>query len=190
MSIPNLRVIIVATSIAIGSTGLIAQTPAPQRAQPIKPGRFRSEEGGADSEARHLRPGEDVGRPISPAITTTATRAASRSGGLTNTPAARSTPSPEELAKMVAQRQQQTIERTPGLSEFQGDEPDALVRELRRNSRPWLVTIRRTAKCPLRQQKHGSGRRRGRQPGRTGRPIRGRTTASTTAVSLAAFPAR
>ena len=50
--------------------------------------------------------------------------------------------SPAELADMVKQRQKQAIERAPTLSEFPGaDEPDALVRELRRRQQPRVARL-------------------------------------------------
>ena len=132
--------------------------------------RFRSEEGGADSEARHLRPGEDAGAiRISPAITTTATRAAFRSSGLTNTPAARST-SRRRNSQMVAQRQQQTIERTPGPERVPGATSPMHWFEnyYAATADPGWSPVRRTAKCPLRQPE-ARQRQAARQAARKGR---------------------
>src|SRR6186997_2231908 len=57
---------------------------------------------------------------------------------------------PAELAKMVAQRQQQTIERTPGLSEFPGATSPMHWFEnyYAANSRAWLVTDPADGKVP------------------------------------------
>src|SRR5688572_5682762 len=56
----------------------------------------------------------------------------------------------EELARLVAQRQQQTIERTPTLSEFPGATSPMHWFEnyYAANSRPWLVTDPADGKVP------------------------------------------
>ena len=57
---------------------------------------------------------------------------------------------PEQLAKIVKQRQDQTVERTPGLSEFPGATSPLHWFENYRaaNSRPWLVTDDTDGKVP------------------------------------------
>ena len=101
---------------------------------------------------------------------------------------------PAELAKLVKQRQQQTIERTPGLSEFPGATSPMHWFEnyYAANSRAWLVigsARRQGAAADRRGAEAGTprGRRRARA---AGRPTRGKTAASTIAASRAAFPAR
>jgi hypothetical protein len=58
--------------------------------------------------------------------------------------------SPEQLAQMVKQRQEQTVERTPGLSEFPGATSPLHWFENYRaaNSRAWLVTDDTDGKVP------------------------------------------
>jgi hypothetical protein len=58
--------------------------------------------------------------------------------------------SPEQLAQMVKQRQEQTVERTPGLSEFPGATSPLHWFENYRaaNSRAWLVTDETDGKVP------------------------------------------
>jgi hypothetical protein len=58
--------------------------------------------------------------------------------------------SPEQLAQMVKQRQEQTVERTPGLSEFPGATSPLHWFENYRaaNSRAWLVTDATDGKVP------------------------------------------
>src|ERR1044072_2135326 len=126
MSIPSGRLVIIAIAIAIASSGVSAQTPAPQapqRAQPIKAGEV--------PEKKKIAPIPKRGTYVAPK---TPRGDPDRNGDNNNSDmsgipferpaeyAGRSIDSftPAELAKMVEQRQQQTIERTPGLSEFPG----------------------------------------------------------------------
>ena len=57
---------------------------------------------------------------------------------------------PDQLAKIVKQRQEQTVERTPGLSEFPGATSPLHWFENYRaaNSRAWLVTDDTDGKVP------------------------------------------
>ena len=92
-----------------------------------------------------------------------------------------------------AQRQQQTIERAPGLSEFPGATSPMHWFEnyFAANSRAWLVTDPPDGKVPALTDEARQRQRRARRQERDAvRPIRGKTAASTTAASLAAFPAR
>ena len=101
---------------------------------------------------------------------------------------------PAELAKMVQQRQQQTIERTPGLSEFPGATSPMHWFEnyYAANSRPWLVTDPADGKVPRSDGGSAPARRpHGRPRERAAaRPIHGKTAASTIAASRAASPDR
>jgi hypothetical protein len=83
---------------------------------------------------------------------------------------------PAELAKIVEQRQEQTIERTPGLSEFPGATSPMHWFEnyYASNSRAWMVTA--------------PGARGGAPAADP--PIRGKTAACTIAASRAVFPDR
>src|SRR5262245_35354927 len=117
MSIQSFRVIIaVAVSTIIASSAIVAQTPAPQRAQPIKEGEV--------PKRKHLAPIPQRGTFVPPKTPwgdpdiTGDYNNSDESGIPFERPdeyAGRAIDSftPEELAKMVAQRQQQTIERTP-----------------------------------------------------------------------------
>jgi hypothetical protein len=170
----NLRTVIAAAAAALlASGGVIAQTPAPRRADPIKanevPQRKKiapvpkrgtyvppktpwgdpdiagdynnSDESGIPFE----RPDEFAGRRIE---------------DITQ----------EELARLVAQRQQQTIERTPTLSEFPGATSPMHWFEnyYAANSRPWLVTDPADGKVPP-QTAEARERAAARQAARKGR---------------------
>ena len=117
-----------------------------------------------------------------------------RSSGRTTSPAgALQDVAPQELAKLVAERQRQTIERAPTLSEFPGaTSPMHWFENYNAvNSRAWLVPIRRTGRCRRRRPRPSSVRPRAPPRARAGaRPTRGRTAASTTGASRAACPAR
>ena len=78
--------------------------------------------------------------------------------------------SPAELAKLVKQRQEQTIERTPGLSEFPGATSPMHWFEnyYAANSRPWLVVEPADGKVPP-QTAEAQQRARARQQARAGR---------------------
>ena len=155
MSIPNCRVIIVATVIAIAtaSSGIVAQTPAPKRADPIKEGEVPQRKKIAPIPPRgtFVPPKTPWGDPD----ITGDYNNSDESGIPFERPdeyAGRAIDSftPAELAKMVAQRQQQTIERTPGLSEFPGATSPMHWFEnyYAVNSRPWLVTEPADGKVP------------------------------------------
>src|SRR5262245_64148371 len=169
MSMPSYRVIIaMAVLTIVASSGLLAQTPAPQRAQPIKEGEVphrkivaaiptrgtyvpvktawgdpditgdynNSDESGIPFE----RPDEYAGRAIDSFT-------------------------PAELAKMVEQRQQQTIERTPGLSEFPGATSPMHWFEnyYAATAAPGSSPLRPTGRCPNRPRRRVSGRPRGKR---------------------------
>ena len=78
--------------------------------------------------------------------------------------------SPAEFAKLVKQRQEQTIERTPGLSEFPGATSPMHWFEnyYAANSRPWLVVEPADGKVPP-QTAEAQQRARTRQQARAGR---------------------
>src|SRR5688572_23750398 len=121
MSSRYLGVIIIATVIFIPSNGLIAQTPAPQRAQPIKTGEVpqRKKIAPIPKRGTYVPPKTPWGDPD----ITGDYNNSDESGIPFERPdeyAGRRIDdfTPAELAKMVEQRQQQTIERTPSLSEF------------------------------------------------------------------------
>ena len=78
--------------------------------------------------------------------------------------------SPAEFAKLVKQRQEQTIERTPGLSEFPGATSPMHWFEnyYAANSRPWLVVEPADGKVPP-QIAEAQQRARARQQARAGR---------------------
>src|SRR6185503_21268507 len=147
MSIPPLRVVVIAIVMAIASSGVIAQTPAPQapqRAQPIKAGEVPDKKKVAPIPKRgtYVAPKTPWGDPD----ITGDYNNSDESGIPFERPdefAGRAIDSftPAELAKMVQQRQQQTIERTPGLSEFPGATSPMHWFEnyYAINSRPWLV---------------------------------------------------
>ena len=77
---------------------------------------------------------------------------------------------PAELAKLVQQRQEQTIERTPGLSEFPGATSPMHWFEnyYAANSRAWMVTDPADGKVPP-QTAEAQQRARARQQARAGR---------------------
>jgi hypothetical protein len=77
---------------------------------------------------------------------------------------------PAEFAKLVKQRQEQTIERTPGLSEFPGATSPMHWFEnyYAANSRPWLVMEPADGKVPP-QTAEAQQRTRARQQARAGR---------------------
>jgi hypothetical protein len=77
---------------------------------------------------------------------------------------------PAEFAKLVQQRQEQTIERTPGLSEFPGATSPMHWFEnyYAANSRPWLVIDPVDGKVPP-QTAEAQQRARARQQARAGR---------------------
>ena len=110
----------------------------------------------------------------SPATTTTATRAAFRSSGPTNSPAGASRTSRRPSSRSWSQqRQQQTIERTPGLSEFPGATSPMHWFEnyYAANSRAWLVigTAGRQGaagdrRAEARQRRRAQAARKGRGP--------------------------
>src|SRR5436190_15614622 len=78
--------------------------------------------------------------------------------------------SPDQLAAMVKQRQDQTVERTPGLSEFPGATSPLHWFEnyYAANSRAWLVTDPADGKVPP-QTAEAQQRARTRQQARAGR---------------------
>ena len=175
MSNSNLRVIIVATAIVIASNALSAQTPppAPQRAQPIKEGEVPQRKKIAPIPPRgtFVPPKTPWGDPD----ITGDYNNSDESGIPFERPdeyAGRTIDSftPAELAKMVAQRQQQTIERTPGLSEFPGATSPMHWFEnyYAVNSRPWLVTSPADGKVPA-QTAEVRQRQAARQAARKGR---------------------
>ena len=147
MSIPSGRLVIIAIAIAIASSGVSAQTPAPQapqRAQPIKAGEVPDKKKIAPIPKRgtYVAPKTPWGDPD----ITGDYNNSDESGIPFERPdeyAGRSIDSftQAELAKMVQQRQQQTIERTPGLSEFPGaTSPMHWFENYNAaNSRVWLV---------------------------------------------------
>jgi hypothetical protein len=77
---------------------------------------------------------------------------------------------PAEFARLVQQRQEQTIERTPGLSEFPGATSPMHWFEnyYAANSRPWLVVDPADGKVPP-QTAEAQQRARARQQARAGR---------------------
>ena len=171
----ELRVIILATVIAIAmrraaSSRRLRLRNEPTRSRKVK---FRSER-----RSRRSRSAEPSSRRrrrgairTSPATTTTATRAASRSSDRTNTRGVPSTPSRRPSSRRWSQqRQQQTIERTPGLSEFPGATSPMHWFEnyYAVNSRPWLVTDPADGKVPA-QTAEARQRQAARQAARKGR---------------------
>ena len=176
MSSPSLRIVIIAIVLAIASSGVIAQTPAaqtPQRAQPIKAGEV--------PEKKKIAPIPKRGTYVAPKTPwgdpdiTGDYNNSDESGIPFERPdeyAGRRIDSftPEELAKMVQQRQQQTIERTPGLSEFPGATSPMHWFEnyYAANSRPWLVTEPADGKVPQ-QTAEARQRQTARQAARKGR---------------------
>jgi len=153
MSIPTHRVILLVAVLAVASTGVIAQTPAPQRAQPIKAGEVpqRKQIAPIPKRGTYVPPKTPWGDPDIAGDYNNS----DESGIPFERPdeyAGRSIDSftPAELAKMVEQRQQQTIERTPGLSEFPGATSPMHWFEnyYAVNSRPWLVTAPADGKVP------------------------------------------
>src|SRR5262245_23510390 len=174
MSIPSLRLIIaIAASTIIASSALLAQTPAPQRAQPIKAGEVPARKKIAPTPKRgtYVPPKTSWGDPD----ITGDYNNSDESGIPFERPdeyAGRTIDSftPAELAKMVQQRQQQTIERTPGLSEFPGATSPMHWFEnyYALNSRPWLVTDPSDGKVPG-QTAEARQRQAARQAARKGR---------------------
>ena len=174
MSIPSLRLLIaIAASTIIASSGLIAQTPAPKRADPIKEGEVPHRKSVAPIPKRGTY--VPVKTPWGDPDITGDYNNSDESGIPFERPdeyAGRAIDSftPEELAKMVAQRQQQTIERTPGLSEFPGATSPMHWFEnySAANSRPWLVTEPADGKVPA-QTAEARQRQATRQAARKGR---------------------
>ena len=154
MSSSCLRVIVVVIAASLGTlTGAWAQTPAPQRAQPIKSGEVPQRKTIAPIPKRgtYVPPKTSWGDPD----ITGDYNNSDESGIPFERPdeyAGRTIDSftPAELAKMIEQRQQQTIERTPGLSEFPGATSPMHWFEnyYAVNSRPWLVTNPADGKVP------------------------------------------
>ncbi len=131
----------------------------------------------------------------SPARTRTATRAASRSSGpRSSTARSWRTSRPTSSPTIVKQRQEQTVERTPGLSEFPGATSPLHWFENYRaaNSRAWLVTDETDGKVPPHDRGSHRPQRRPRACAQRARPGRQspKIAACTTAASRAAFPAR
>ena len=143
MSNPTRRAILLAAVLAVASAGL-AQTPAPQRAQPIAAGEVpqRKKVAALPKRGSYVPPKTPWGDPD----ITGDYNNSDESGIPFERPdeyAGRSIDSftPAELAKMVAQRKAQTIERTPSLSEFPGATSPMHWFEnyFAANSRAWLV---------------------------------------------------
>jgi hypothetical protein len=175
MSIPNLRVITVATivAIALASSAIVAQTPTPKKADPIKEGEVPQRKKIAPIPPRgtYVPPKTPWGDPD----ITGDYNNSDESGIPFERPdeyAGRTIDSftQAELAKMVAQRQAQTIERTPGLSEFPGATSPMHWFEnyYAVNSRPWLVTDPPDGKVPA-QTAEARQRQAARQAARKGR---------------------
>ena len=174
MSSRHLRAIhIIAAVMMILPSGLNAQTPAPQRAQPIKEGEVpqRKKIAPIPKRGTYVPPKTSWGDPD----ITGDYNNSDESGIPFERPdefAGRTIDSftPAELAKMVQQRQQQTIERTPGLSEFPGATSPMHWFEnyYAANSRPWLVTDPADGKVPA-QTAEARQRQAARQAARKGR---------------------
>ena len=123
--------------------------------EPIRSRRRKCRRGSGRRRSRRVAPISRRGRRgatrISPAPITTATRAAFRSSAPRSSPAAVSRISRRaELEKLTKQRQQQTIERAPGLSEFPGATSPMHWFEnyFAANSRAWLVSDPPDGKVP------------------------------------------
>src|SRR5688572_6850255 len=172
MSNPTRRAILLAAVLAVASAGL-AQTPAPQRAQPIAAGEVpqRKKIAALPKRGSYVPPKTPWGDPD----ITGDYNNSDESGIPFERPdeyAGRSIDSftPAELAKMVAQRKAQTIERTPSLSEFPGATSPMHWFEnyYAANSRPWLVTDPADGKVPA-QTAEARQRQAARQAARKGR---------------------
>src|SRR5688572_30372425 len=152
MSNPTRRAILLAAVLAVASAGL-AQTPAPQRAQPIAAGEVpqRKKIAALPKRGSYVPPKTPWGDPD----ITGDYNNSDESGIPFERPdefAGRKLEdvSPQELATLVTQRQQQTIERTPTLSEFPGATSPMHWFEnyYAANSRAWLVSEPADGKVP------------------------------------------
>ena len=199
MSIPNLRVIILATviAIAIASSGIVAQTPAPKRADPIKEGEVpqRKKIAPIPKRGTFVPPKTPWGDPDITGDYNNSDESgipferpdeyAGRAHRLLHAGRARED---GRAAAAADHRAHSGAERVPGC-----DEPDALVRELLRGQQP-----------PMARDRSGRWQSAGADGGSTpaagahdrprervaARPIHGKTAASTIAASRAAFPDR
>src|SRR5205823_14213070 len=100
---------------------------------------------------------------------------------------------PDQLAAIVRQRQDQTVQRTPGLSEFPGATSPLHWFENYRaaNSRAWLVTDDTDGKVPPTTEE-GIARNAARARARSthGRPVAPRIATATAPAPSAGLPGR
>ena len=194
-SIMKSLVIVAALGVLVG--GGIAAAQAPQRAQPVKPGKCRRARKSPRCRraAPTCRRGRHGATPILPDLTPTATRAASRSSGRTSSPAAaRGHHAGGARQAGAAAAASRPSSATPALSEFPGaTSPMHWFENYNAaNSRAWLVVDPPDGKVPPQTAEAQQRAARAQQAARraAGRPTRGRTAASTIAASRAACPAR
>ena len=143
----------IAVALTLSLTFGAQAAPAPQRAQPIKPGEVphRKKATTIPPRGTYVAPRTPWGDPDIAGVFTNSDESGipferpkefegRRIEDIT----------PAELAKLVDQRQEQTIERTPGLSEFPGATSPMHWFEnyYAANSRPWLVIDPPDGKVP------------------------------------------